>query len=180
MLQSLLKLAEVNIGGAPFLLSFGLTWLLCGLLWRKVSPQTASLATLFQSLVALPPALIVLWLNGAFNVRDELGVVNELGIILSLSQLLILPFLIVLFRRGRFTLIPFVFIAAAAIHFVPFFWLYREPVYIVMPILSSLAAAIIYYRMYEKDDRAGASVSCLGNGVILMLTGLYLLLTYLP
>lgn len=47
------QLAKLNYYGAPFLISYGITWCICGVLWKKLSSKFAACITLFQGLVAL-------------------------------------------------------------------------------------------------------------------------------
>lgn len=92
MIESLNQLARINLFGAPFLLAFGITWIVCGFLWTKIKPVDASSATLFQGGVAFPLSLLIMYFIGAFENQPELGYLDNLSILISMSQLLILPF----------------------------------------------------------------------------------------
>ncbi len=83
------ELAQVNIFGSPFLLAYGLTWMICGVLWLKVQQTYAAIATLFQGMIALPIALFIMNQIGAFALRPDVGEINQLSIFLAMSQLLI-------------------------------------------------------------------------------------------
>lgn len=179
----LLELAEINYKGAVFLLAYGVTWLVCALLWRRISPRHAALATLFQGMFALPVALgVSAWL-GMFDARPGGELVTQLSVLVSLSQLLVLPLLIVLAARGQHTLVPLWFALAGAVHFVPYAWLYQSLVYVVMPIVLALGLAIAYgadrtgdgYRM----SAAGAGRVCALMGATLLVTGVLAITTSL-
>ena len=47
MIELLEELARVNYSGAPFLVAYGITWLVCGVLWQKIKLNYAAIATLF-------------------------------------------------------------------------------------------------------------------------------------
>lgn len=167
----LLQLADINYSGAPFLIGYGITWLICGILWKKLKSRHAALGTLFQGTVALPIALLIMGLIGAFTVRPEIGILNDLVIIVAMSQLLVLPILIQMFQKEHFTLIPFVFSVAGTIHFVIYAWLYQTLAYIIMSIFIAIAMAI----MYEESKVAAAQV-CFITGILLLITAFYLII----
>lgn len=179
MTTTLQKLAQINIFGAPFLFAYGFTWIICGILWLKVKSAYAAIATLFQGMVALPVALFILYSIGAFEFRPEVGEVNQLSLLMSMSQLLILPLLVAMYRKKHYTLIPFVFSGAGAVHFLLYAWLYQTPVYILMPIIIAFAIAIVYGT--DKGDKfiseSAAAKACIYTGLILILTGTYFVLT---
>src|SRR5690625_1494783 len=91
------QLAMLNYSGAPFLISYGITWNICGWIWKRSNCRIASLATLFQGMIALPIALFLMYLIGAFNNRPDTGIFNSLIIIIAMSQLIVLPLLIFIF-----------------------------------------------------------------------------------
>ncbi|WP_022870354.1 DUF7010 family protein [Yaniella halotolerans] len=73
LVESLRLLAEQNISGVAFLLAYGGTWLVCGVLWQRISMQVAAYATLFQGLVALPIALGASYVIGALGSERPVG-----------------------------------------------------------------------------------------------------------
>lgn len=176
MNELLEELAKTNLSGAPFLFAYGMTWIICGVLWRKLRASTAAIATLFQGMIALPFALSIMFLIGAFVNRPDTGELNNLVIIIAMSQLLVLPLLIVMYRKQHYFLIPYVFSTAGAIHFLMYSWLYQSISYIIMPILIAIAISIIYF--LDSDSKglsaSGASKACLATGVILLLNAVYL------
>ncbi len=84
-----------------------------------------------------------------------------------------------MYRTKHYTLIPFVFSGVGAVHFLPYAWLYQTAVYIVMPILIAVILAILYgkERHIESISETTAAKACLTTGFILLLTGMYFVLT---
>lgn len=173
------KLANINYSGAPFLIAYGVTWTVCGWMWIRFSSRIAALASLFQGMIALPFALLLMFAIGAFGSRPDTGILNDLIIINSMSQLLVIPLLISMFRKSQFALIPFIFSAAAAIHFVMYTWLYQTASYIIMAVLIVIALAIVYSRNAEdeKVSAKGASWACFLTGAFLFLNAIHLIVS---
>lgn len=90
--------------------------------------------------------------------------------------MLVLPLLIALFLKKQYRLIPFVFSAVGAVHFLLFHWLYRKPAYIFMSDFA-LSLAMIYARDgTEHLSTDSASQACLNTGLLLLLTAAYLII----
>ncbi len=178
MSTALQTLAQVNRFGAPFLLAYGMTWIVCGFLWRKIRPSYAAIATLFQGMVALPIALVILYFIDAFDHRPAIGEINQLSLLLSMSQILIIPLLIAMFRKKHYTLVPFVFSGAGAVHFLLYAWLYQTPIYILMSLLIAVVIAFVYGTDRENAfiSKAAAAKASLFTGMILLLAGSYFVL----
>src|SRR5699024_11847923 len=136
LVESLQLLAEQNISGVAFLLAYGATWLVCGVLWQRVAMRVAAYAPLFQGLVALPVALGVSFLIGAVGserpVADE---ITQLSVLIGMSQVMGLPYLIYLVVKRQFVVMPFVFAFISTMHFVLYSCLYHTPIYIAMAML---------------------------------------------
>lgn len=180
MEELLQQLADVNYSDAPFLIAYGITWNICGWMWLRFDSRTASLATLFQGMFALPLALGIMFSIGAFENRPDTGIVNELVIIIAMSQLLVIPLLIAIFIRADYPLIPFVFSAAGAVHFLMYTWLYQTFSYIVMAVLIAMALAIVYgiKRGGGGPSSAEASSACFATGILLLLHAVYLVISH--
>lgn len=90
--------------------------------------------------------------------------------------MLVLPLLIALFLKKQYRLIPFVFSAVGAVHFLLFHWLYRKPAYIFLSDFA-LCLAMIYARDgTEHLSTDSASQACLITGLLLLLTAAYLII----
>lgn len=181
MKETLLQLANVNVSGAPFLVAYGTTWVICGVVWKKASPTFASLATLFQGMVAFPLAMLIMFLIGAIDNRPDTGILNELVVIIAISQMLVLPLLIAMFRKKHYSLIPFVFSSAGSIHFLLYTWLYQTYIYFVMSVLIALAQSIIYgWKVSDNTISSNkASLSSFSTGILLLLTATYLIVMHM-
>ena len=170
LVESLELLAEQNMSGLAFLTAYGVTWLVCGVLWQRASERVAVFATLFQGMVALPAALGLSALIGAIGqdrpVADE---ITQLSVLIGTSQLLGLPFLIYLIVTQQYTLVPFAFAAITSMHFVLYSWLYQTPIYIVMAVLISLGTTTVMVTARDAVRQVGpARVSFLTGGLLLM------------
>jgi hypothetical protein len=177
LITSLERLAEQNLSGAAFLTAYGVTWVACGLLWRRATDQVAAYATLFQGLLALPAALGLSALIGAIGqdrpVADE---ITQLSVLIGTSQLLGLPLLIVLVVRHQYHLVPLAFAAITSMHFILYAWLYRTPVYIVMALLISLGTMVVTLTAREESPSGPARVCFLTGGLLLTTALLFLAL----
>lgn len=172
---ALRELAAVNHRGATFLLAYGITWSVCAVLWRTIKPVHATWATLFQGMVALPVALGVSTWLGMFEARPGGEALAQLGVLIAMSQLLVLPLLIVLTARRRYTSVPLFFSLAGAIHFVPYAWLYQSVLYVALPVVLAVGLAIIYGR--DRAVRDSDLLSDVGAARVCALTGAALLVT---
>lgn len=175
-IESILKsLADLNQYGVAFLMSFGVTWLICGVFWKKTSESTAGYATLFQGLIALPVALLISYFMGALTERPGGDIFTELVMTIAMSQMLILPLIIVMQAKKQHTLIPFVFSASLTIHFVMYFWLYQTWIYIAMSVVIAAGAAVIYSMGLDENktspSRKSAAACCFFTGAVLMAAG---------
>ncbi|SLM88385.1 DUF7010 family protein [Brevibacterium yomogidense] len=144
LIPSLELLAEQTVSGVAFVTAYGLTWLVCGILWRRTSARTAAYATLFQGMVAFPLALGGSALIGAIGQgRPVAEEITQLSILIGTSQLLGLPLLILFVVKRWYTLVPVAFATLTSMHFVLYSWLYRTPVYIVLAIAVAVGAVIV-------------------------------------
>ncbi|USQ77553.1 DUF7010 family protein [Ornithinimicrobium cryptoxanthini] len=163
-------LGEATGHGWGFLTAYGLTWLVCAVLWLRSSARVAAYGTLFQGMVALPVALLLTELTPG-PPRPVLDGMQSLTILLSSGQLLALPVVIYLVVRQRYTAVPLAMVLVLVVHFAPYSWLYGTPLYLVMGAAVSLAA--VAASASARDDDASAATSagrvCLTTGTILLL-----------
>lgn len=176
LVDSLALLAEQNMSGVAFLAAYGVTWLICGVLWRRASERVAAFATLFQGMGAFPVALGLSVLIGAIGqARPVAEEVTQLSVLIGTSQLLGLPLLIFLIVKHQYTLVPFAFATITSMHFVLYSWLYQTPIYIVMAVLISLGAMTVMLTAPDARRTAGpARVSLLTGGFMLVTAAVFL------
>ena len=176
LVASLGRLAEQNLSGISFLAAYGVTWLVCGVVWQRAAERTAAMVTLFQGMVALPAALGLAALIGAIGqerpVPDEL---TQLSVLIGTSQLLGLPLLIYFVVKRQYGVVPFAFAAITSMHFVLYAWLYRTPVYIVMALAISLGAMVLMLTAPPDRPRSGPARVCFLTGGLLLAAGAVLL-----
>lgn len=133
--------AEVSIssaGGAPFLIAYGTTFLITGILSFVLSAETAALVAMFQGGVALPAAF---WLERRMG-GERMSLDNPLRALsklLAFSQALALPALIVAFNLNPRS-IPVILAGLGGVHFLPYAWLHRTQWYTGLGIAVSLGA----------------------------------------
>lgn len=177
--ESLHDLAMLNVYGISFLVAYGTTWVICGLLWLRVTPRLAALCTLFQGMVALPAALGLSFAIGALgNDRPVDEAITELSIYIAMSQLLGLPVLVYLYIREHYALVPYVFAAVCSMHFMLYSWLYQTPVYVAMAVVISVGATVVMLAGGKTTrERLAARTSFLTGaamiGTVVVLLGVY-------
>lgn len=176
LVDSLALLAEQNMSGMSFLAAYGVTWLICGGLWRRASERVAAFATLFQGMIAFPVALGLSALIGAIGqARPVPEEVTQLSVLIGTSQLLGLPLLVFLIVKHQYTLVPFAFATITAMHFVLYSWLYQTPLYIAMAVVISLGAMTVMLTAPTTRPTAGpARVSLLTGGILLATAAAFL------
>lgn len=173
-------LATVNRHGFGFLLAYGTTWLAAAALWWRLGPRVGAYAALFQGMVGLPVALALTAL-GADGEAPRDPTLTALSIYLAMGQLLVIPPVIVLIRRGTYVLAAALQAVVVAVHFVPYSWLYSTPVYVVGGLVIAVAVTVVLARQdrwagEQPPGRTPGALVCLSVGVPMALGGLVALL----
>jgi hypothetical protein len=134
----------VSVGsalGTPWLAAFTVTISVVAILSFFVSTRTAALLTLFQGGVALPLASVF----ERFMVREPMARDNPLRVLmvqLAMVQTVALPAVVLMYvERPEF--VPSTFAAVAGGHFVPYAWLHRTRVYVVLAVALSLGGWLL-------------------------------------
>jgi len=127
-----------SAGGAPFLIAYGATFIISGILSFVLPAETAALIVMFQGALALPAAF---WLErrigwGRMSANNPL---RSLSMLLALSQALALPALLVAFNMNPRSL-PVILAGLGGVHFLPYVWLHRNQLYGVLAAAISLGA----------------------------------------
>ncbi len=136
--QAFTEVSVSSAGGAPFLIAYGVTFIITGILSYLLPAETAALIAMFQGAVALPAAF---WLERRMG-RGRMSVDNPLRALskqLAFSQVLALPALIVAFNLNPRS-IPVILAGLGGVHFLPYAWLHRTRSYVVLGIAVSLGA----------------------------------------
>lgn len=142
------EITASSAAGAPFLLAFGSTLLAAGLLGLVLPSGVAAIVLLFQGNVALPLAF---WLERRMATRrmSPDNPLKPLSIQLAMTQVVALPAVILAFAFAHWT-VPAAFAAIGGGHFLPYAWLQRTRVYLVLGVAVSLGAAAITLVLREQ------------------------------
>lgn len=130
-----------SAGGAPFLIAFGLTLAASAALYFFVPLETAALIAMFQGGAGMPLAF---WLErrmGAGPMAAD-NPLRPLSVQLAMSQVVALPAVIVAFNLSAVT-VPVVLAAIGGGHFLPYAWLHRTRLYLVLGAAVSVGAFAI-------------------------------------
>ena len=132
------EVSASSAGGAPFLIAYGLTFIVSGMLSYVLPAETTALVVMFQGGVALPLAF---WLErrlgwGRMATDNPL---RALSVQLAVSQALALPALIVAFNLNPRS-IPVILAGLGGVHFLPYAWLHRTKLYTALAVAISFGA----------------------------------------
>lgn len=128
--QALDQVSASSAGGAPFLIAYGATFILTGILSFFISLEVAALVAMFQGGVALPVAF---WLERRLG-RGRMAQDNplrSLSVQLAMSQALGLPAVIIAYNLNPVS-VPAILAGFGGVHFVPYAWLHRTRLYIYL------------------------------------------------
>ncbi len=133
--------SATSAGGAPFLICFGATLFVCGLLAFVLPRSTAALLVMFQGGVALPAAL---WLERRMTGRPMAkdNPLRPLSVQLAMSQIVAFPIVIVAYSINPGA-VPLAMACIAGGHFLPYAWLQRTNAYVVLAVAVSFGALAI-------------------------------------
>lgn len=154
------RLATVNHHGFAFLFAYGLTWLLAAAVWRWRGEHAGAYAVLLQGVIALPIAFGLMAVTSA-GPRPQNPLLDELSTALAVSQVFALPILIYLILRRAHRQVPIVLAAVTIVHFSPYSWLYRTPLYMV---LAGVLAIGLFMVCRLADRRADALAAARADG----------------
>lgn len=135
------EVSRSSAGGAPFLISFGTSLLICALLSFALSREQAALLVMFQGGIALPVAF---WLErrmgwGPMAADNPL---TSLSVQLAMSQIVAFPVVIAMYDlRPNGVALAMASIAGA--HFLPYAWLQRTHVYVWIGVIVAGGALAI-------------------------------------
>ena len=136
--QARQEVTQSSAGGAPFLICFGTTILIVGILSFYLPQKQAALALMFQGSLALPAAFL-LERRMAWGPMAKDNPLNVLSVQLAMSQIVAFPIVIAMYdlRPGAVAL---AMASIAGGHFLPYAWLHRTNVYAVLAVAVSAGA----------------------------------------
>jgi hypothetical protein len=121
--------------GFPFLLCFGVTWILAAVSSFVVAQTTAAWIHLLQGVVVMPVAVGLQRLLGYPRASRDNPLMPLAAQIVFIQPVAFPAFIVVLVLEPAY--VPVAFAAVVAAHFLPFGWLYRTPVYVVLGVVLS-------------------------------------------
>lgn len=139
--RALYEVSASSAGGSPFLIAYGATFILTGILSLFIPVETAALIAMFQGTAALPVAL---WLErklGSVRMAQD-NPLRALSGLIAFSQVLGLPALIVVYSLNPLA-IPVVLAGLGGIHFIPYVWLHRTRLYFILGFSLAIGAFLI-------------------------------------
>ncbi len=136
--QALDEVSASSAGGAPFLICYGITFIITGILAFFLPRETSALVAMFQGGVALPAAFQLERMMGDGRMSNE-NPLKSLSAQLAISQGLAIPFLIVLYNidPGQ---IPVAMAGLGGVHFLPYSWLHRTKIYAIVGFLIAVGS----------------------------------------
>lgn len=134
--------AIVSAGaGFPFLVAFGVSWTAAAAASFAVSTEVAAWVYLLQGVAAMP-AVFLLQRALRYPRASSDHPLTPLALQLVFIQPVAFPaFLIVMDAAPAY--VPAAFAAVLGAHFLPFSWLHRTPVYMVLGIVVSAGAYVL-------------------------------------
>jgi hypothetical protein len=130
-----------SAGGAPFLIAYGATFIVTGVLSFFLPLPTAALVAMFQGGVALP---LSFWLERRMTAHPmaQDNPLRSLSVQMAMTQIVALPAVIIAFSLNPVT-VPAVLAAVGGGHFLPYAWLHRTRLYLILGIAVSIGALVI-------------------------------------
>ena len=149
-------------GGSAFLLAFGTTWTIAGVSTLLLPTDTAALVFLFQDAVGTPLAFALEKLLGYPAVSRD-NSLTPLLILVATSQLPILLAAVVVYTLDPLG-VPVAMAAIVGGHFLPYGWIHKTGLYVVMGVL----VAVVPYVLYVLLDDASFYLVGFFVGIVLL------------
>ncbi len=132
------EVSASSAGGAPFLMAYGLTFLITAILSFLLPRPTTALIAMFQGGLALP---IAFWLERKLGWRrmSPDNPLRALSVQLAMSQALGLPVWILVYTLNPGG-IPLTLASMGGAHFLAYAWLHRTRIYVYFAVAVSLGA----------------------------------------
>ena len=130
-----------SAGGAPFLIAFGFTLAVCGVLGLVLPLRTAAIITLFQGNLALPLAFLLERRLGTRRMAAD-HPLKPLALQMAMSQIVALPAVLLAFALHP-AYVPAAMAAIGGGHFLPYAWLQRTRIYVILGVAVSVGALVL-------------------------------------
>ncbi len=139
--RALNEVSASSAGGAPFLIAYGATFILTGLLSFFIPLEIAALIAMFQGSAALPLAF---WLERRLGTKrmSPDNPLRSLSVQLAMSQILGLPAIIIAYNLNPIT-VPVMLAGLGGVHFIPYAWLHRTRLYIILGAVIAIGAFLL-------------------------------------
>jgi hypothetical protein len=135
------EVSASSAGGSPFLIAYGATFFITGLLSLILDERITAMVAMFQGAVALPAAFFLERRMSSRRMSAD-NPLRSLSVLLAVSQALALPALIMAFSLNPRS-VPLVLASLGGVHFLPYSWLHRSRVYTYLAAAVSLGAFAI-------------------------------------
>jgi len=135
------EVSASSAGGAPFLIAYGITFLIIAVLSFFLPKPTTAIIAMFQGGIALPAAF---WLErkmGSKRMAPD-NPLRPLSAQMAMSQALGLPLLILVYSLNPAG-IPLALASLGGVHFLTYSWLHRTRIYTIFAFAVSLGAFAI-------------------------------------
>ncbi len=139
--RALYEVSASSAGGAPFMIGYGTTFVITGILALFLPVEVAVIIAMFQGSAALPLAF---WLErklGTTRMAPD-NPLRSLSMLLAMSQILALPALIVVYNLNP-VVVPAVLAGLGGVHFIPYAWLHRTRLYIFLGVALAVGSFLI-------------------------------------
>lgn len=127
-----------SAGGAPFLIAYGATLFITAILYWFLPLETVALVAIFQGTAALPVAFFLERRMGSAAMAAD-NPLRSLSVQMAMSQVVALPAVIIAYNLNPAT-VPAVLAAIGGGHFLPYAWLHRTRLYLVLGGAISIGA----------------------------------------
>jgi hypothetical protein len=138
--------------GFPFLLCFGCTWIAAAAASFALAPSVAAWVYLLQGFVAMPIAILLQRPLGYPKASPD-NPLDPLALQLVFVQPVAFPALVIVLSLAP-EYAPAAFASVVGAHFLPFGWMYRTRIYVVLGIVLSAGAYLLAIALGRRSLHA--------------------------
>ena len=144
--------SRASAHGAPWLLAYGSTLAVAAVVSFVTSVEVTALVTLFQGGVALPLAFLLERRLGTGRLTTD-HPLSSLLVQVAMVQSLAMPAVLLMYAT-RPELVAATLAAIAGGHFLPYVWLHRTRIYLILGLAVSLGSWAMTAVIRARPDRA--------------------------